>query len=301
MTAVTDRSELPELHLFLPQMRLGMDAIVERAVVAEAAGFGGIAFMDHLAPPMADHQPMFDAVVTAAWVAARTSTLRIGHLVLCDAFHHPVVLAKQAVTLDHATGGRLDLGIGWGSVPTEFPTFGMGSTEPKERVDRFGESLDVLRLLWSGDTVSYTGRHHTLVEARMQPAPLDRIPILIGGVGTRTVALVREHAQWWNVPVHRLDAIEEMRERAGDARVSVQQMVTVVGPDDDRDALVAQADRRWPGMRRSGGMLAGTPVELAEAFAALRERGVERIYAWLTDFAKPATLEALGAAAGSAS
>jgi alkanesulfonate monooxygenase SsuD/methylene tetrahydromethanopterin reductase-like flavin-dependent oxidoreductase (luciferase family) len=288
-------NELPDVHLFLPQMRLSLDAIVGRAQAAEAAGFGGIAFMDHLAPPMALDQPMTDAMVTAAWVAARTTTLRIGHLVLCDAFHHPVVLARQALTLDHATGGRFDLGIGWGSVVEEFTTYGVGATEPRVRVDRLTETLEVLRLLWSGETVSYAGEHHTLVDARMQPRPLDRIPILIGGVGKRTVALVAEHAEWWNVPIHRLGDLEAMRERAGTARVSTQQMVTYVGPGDDREALVATADKRWPGMRRTGGMLVGDVAELTDELAALRARGVERVYAWFTDFAPPSTLEAFAA------
>ena len=66
----------------------------------------------------------------------------------------------------------------------------------------------MLRLLWSGEPVSFAGEHHTLVDARMQPAPLDRIPILIGGVGKRTLALVAEHADWWNIPIHRLGDLD---------------------------------------------------------------------------------------------
>jgi alkanesulfonate monooxygenase SsuD/methylene tetrahydromethanopterin reductase-like flavin-dependent oxidoreductase (luciferase family) len=289
---VSGRADLPEVHLFLPQMRMALATIVERAQAAEAAGFGGIAFMDHLAPPMALDQPMDDAMVTAAWVGAHTTTLRIGHLVLCDAFHNPVVLARQALSLDHATGGRFDLGIGWGSVVEEFTTYGVGSTEPKVRVDRLTETLEVLRLLWSGETVSYSGKHHTLVDAAMAPTPLDRIPILIGGVGKRTLGLVAEHAEWWNIPVHRIGDLEAMRERAGDAKVSIQQMVTFIGPGDDRDALVAQADARWPGMGRVGGRITGDVHELADELAASKARGVERVYAWFSDFAKPATLEA---------
>jgi alkanesulfonate monooxygenase SsuD/methylene tetrahydromethanopterin reductase-like flavin-dependent oxidoreductase (luciferase family) len=287
-------SDLPALHLFLPQFRFSMPEIIERATVAEACGFEGIAFMDHLAPPMAESQPMFEAMVTAAWVAASTTTLRIGHLVLCDAFRHPAVLAKQVVSIDHASGGRFDLGIGWGSVPTEFPTFGVGSTEPKARVDRLAETLDVLRLLFSGETVSYAGEHHTLVDACVQPPPLDRIPIVIGGVGKRTLALVREHADWWNVPVHRLDGLDSLRASAGDARVSAQVMLLHVGPGDDRDALVAKADARWA-LRASGGMLVGDAGELAQQLADLKARGVDRVYAWFTDFARPSTLEAIGA------
>ncbi len=281
-----------EVCLFLPQMRLSLDAVVERAQAAEAAGFTGIAFMDHLAPPMAERHDMHDAIVTAAWVAAHTSTIRIGHLVLCDAFRHPAVLARQAVSLDHASGGRFDLGIGWGSVPTEFDTFGVGETAPRARVDRLGETLDVLRLLWSGETVSYDGSCHRLVDACANPTPLDRIPILIGGVGPRTLSLVAEHADWWNIPVHRLGALDTMREQAGDARVSVQVMVSFAPQGSDAEAMHAASRRRFAHSAQNGSMVIGGVEEVAATFQGYADRGVERIYAWFTDFAAPDTLAA---------
>ena len=113
-----------EFHLFLPQMRLGPDALTARAVAAEAAGFDGLALMDHLAPPGALEQPMYEAFTAATWLAAVTDRLRLGHLVLCDQFRHPAVLARQAVTLDHLSGGRFELGIGSGSTPAELAAFG---------------------------------------------------------------------------------------------------------------------------------------------------------------------------------
>src|SRR5437016_4104871 len=104
-----------EFWLFLPQMRMTMDQLVEKAKGAEAVGFGGIATMDHLAPPGAEKWPMFDAMITNAWLASRTEQLRVSSLVLCDSFRHPAVLAKEAVSIDHASGGRFELAIGWGS------------------------------------------------------------------------------------------------------------------------------------------------------------------------------------------
>ena len=108
-----------QFDLFLPQMRLTFDQLVERARAAEAAGFVGIAGMDHLAPPLAEDQAMFEAMVTNTWLAAHTNDLVVSSLVLCDAFRHPAVLAREAVSIDHASGGRFELGIGWGSVPDE--------------------------------------------------------------------------------------------------------------------------------------------------------------------------------------
>jgi len=278
----------PAFHLFLPQMRMSHDAIVERALVAEAAGFEGIAFMDHLAPPLADDQDMWEAMTIAGWVLSRTNTLLAGHLVLCDAFRHPAVLAREVTSLDHASGGRFELGIGWGSVPVELTTFGVASTAAAERVGRLGESLAVLRALWAGDVVDFEGEHFVLAGAQQRPLPTRRIPITIGGTGRRTLALVREYADWWNVPLHQLDKLDDCREQAGDARVSVQQMVALVRSEAERDEVATNAMRRYGGMRP----VIGTANELADHFARLHERGIDRFYVWFADFAPVPTLQA---------
>ncbi len=284
----------PTFHLFLPQMRMTHEAIVERALAAEAAGFEGIAFMDHLAPPLATDQGMWEAMEIAAWVLARTATLRVGHLVLCDAFRHPAVLARQVTSLDHASEGRFDLGIGWGSVPEELHQFGVGSTEPRARVGRLAETLQVLEALWTGEVVDFRGEHFTLEGARQRPEPSGAIPITIGGVGPRTLDLVARHADWWNLPVHQLDRLEELRERAGDARVSVQAMVAVVADEADRDEVTATVHRRFGTEGLGSRVVIGTVGELVDHFAGLHERGVDRVYAWFADFAPPATLERFG-------
>ena len=280
-----------QFHLFLPQMRLTLPQLVERARAAEAAGFDGIAGMDHLAPPLADDQPMYEAMVTNTWLAAHTSTLTISSLVLCDSFRHPAMLAREAVSIDHASGGRYELGIGWGSVPTEFETFGTGSMEPRQRVRRLEETLEVLHALWAGETIDYDGEFHHLKGAFQAPGPLHRIPIVIGGGGPRTLQLVAKHADWWNLHVGILDRLEEMRPAAGDARVSIQQRVAFVPSEDARDDVLGLATKRFG----TTGVVSGTSPELVDQFAALADRGVERVYAWFTDFAKPETLEQFGA------
>jgi alkanesulfonate monooxygenase SsuD/methylene tetrahydromethanopterin reductase-like flavin-dependent oxidoreductase (luciferase family) len=283
---------VPEFHLFLPQMRLTIDALVERALAAEAAGFGGMVGMDHLAPPGAEDQPMYEAMTTSTWLAARTSTLRVGSLVLCDPLRHPAVLAKEAVTLDHASGGRFELGIGWGSVPAELDTYGVTTAEAPARVARLAETLEILTALWAGETVDHDGAHFTLHDARQEPRPLERIPIVIGGTGPRTMALVARHADWWNIHTGILDSLErldELRARAGRARASIQVQVAYVHPGDDRDEVAATARRRF-----GPNPFVGTGPELAERFAGLHAQGFERIYAWFCDFAPPRTLAAFG-------
>jgi alkanesulfonate monooxygenase SsuD/methylene tetrahydromethanopterin reductase-like flavin-dependent oxidoreductase (luciferase family) len=273
-------------------MRMPMEAIVERAVAAESAGFDGIAVMDHLSPPMAPDQPMFEAMAVSTWILANTSRLKAGALVLCDGFRHPAVLAQSAVTLDRASGGRFELGIGAGSVPDELAAFGVAPSAVGDRVDRLGETLEVLERLWSGETVSYAGHHHRLRDARQAQAPLDRIPVVIGGVGPRMLRLVRRHADWWNVPVTDVDRFEELRSHVGDARPSVQQLVALVSDGAEREEVARLAMRRYPALGPV--LVVGTADELVDHLSRLRARGVERTYVWFTDFAPPATLAAFG-------
>jgi alkanesulfonate monooxygenase SsuD/methylene tetrahydromethanopterin reductase-like flavin-dependent oxidoreductase (luciferase family) len=284
---------MPEFHLFLPQMRMTLDAIVERAQAAEAAGFTGMSGMDHLVPPLALEHPMYEAMSTNMWLAAHTSRLKVGSLVLCDAFRHPAMLAREAVAIDNASGGRFELGIGSGSVQDEFATFGIGPESPRDRTTRLGETLEVLRLLWSGESFNFEGEYFTINEGRQLPTPLEHIPIVVGGAGPRTMALVAEYADWWNCPIHRLDKLDEMRSRAGSARVSTQQMVTYIANESERERALEAAKRRFGVM--GGGRFAGNANELVDIYGALVDRGVERFYVWFTDFAEPSTLEAFGA------
>jgi alkanesulfonate monooxygenase SsuD/methylene tetrahydromethanopterin reductase-like flavin-dependent oxidoreductase (luciferase family) len=279
-----------EFNLFLPQMRLTFDELVARARAAEAAGFSGITGMDHLVPPLADEQPMYEATVTTTWLAAHTERLSVGSLVLCDAFRLPAVLAREAVSIDHASGGRFELGIGAGSVPDEFTTFGVGATEPRDRVDRLRETLEVLRALWAGDVVDYDGRFHKLRGARQEPLPLGRIPIVIGGQGPRMLAIVREFADWWNLDLSGLNRLEAMRSQVGNVRTSIQQTVALVPRGADREAVVATAKRRFGWSQP----LIGSASELVDTYARLGEQGIERVYTWFCDFAPPDTLAEFG-------
>jgi alkanesulfonate monooxygenase SsuD/methylene tetrahydromethanopterin reductase-like flavin-dependent oxidoreductase (luciferase family) len=246
--------------------------------------------MDHLAPPLASKQPMYDALVTTTWLAAHTERMRLGSLVLCDAFRLPTMLAKEAVSIDHASGGRFELGIGAGSVPDEFVTFGVGTTEPKVRVARLRETLEVLRALWSGEVVDYNGEYLQLQQAQQQPVPLGHIPIVIGATGPKMLGIVREFADWWNVDVSQVHRIDELTPQVGDARVSIQQMLALVPRGADRDEVVAQVKQRFSWARP----LIGTAPELVEQYGKLEAQGIERVYTWFCDFAQPETLAEFG-------
>src|SRR5882672_4920693 len=127
MVATIESAPVPaQVGLFLPQMRMTFDQVEAKVRAAEELGFHSAWFMDHLAPPAATQHDMLEGWTTASAIAARTSTIRLGHLVLCGPFRHPALLAKMASTLDVISNGRLDLGIGWGSVPDELRRYGFG-------------------------------------------------------------------------------------------------------------------------------------------------------------------------------
>jgi alkanesulfonate monooxygenase SsuD/methylene tetrahydromethanopterin reductase-like flavin-dependent oxidoreductase (luciferase family) len=222
-------------------------------------------------------------------LAAHTSTITLSTLVLCDAFRHPAMLAREAVSIDHASGGRYELGLGWGSVPSEFEVFGTGSTEPRQRVARMKETLEVLHALWAGERITYDGEFHHLEDAFQSPGPLHRIPIVIGGSGPKTMALVAKHADWWNLHTGLVGKVAELRPQAGKARVSVQQMVAFVPSEDRRAEVAALAAKRF-----GPSTVVGDANELVDHYGRLAEQGVERVYAWFTDFAPPETLAAFG-------
>ena len=281
---------MSETFLFLPQMRMAPEVLLAKARLAESLGFTGIALMDHLAPPRTLDQPMYEAMAMSTYLLAGTSTLRVGALVLCDAFRHPAVLAQSAVTLDHLSGGRFELGIGAGSVPAEFDTFGVTPTAVGARVGRLGETLEILARLWTGEPFDYAGEHFQLVGAQQRPTPLGQIPIVIGGTGPRMLGLIREHATWWNIPVSHFDRFDELRPQVGSARPSLQLMVGLVTDETQRDEITERSRRRFPGL--GDALFVGDPDETVAHFRQLRTRGVERFYVWFTDFAPEPTLTA---------
>jgi len=280
----------PWFGIYLPQLRMPFERILERTLAAEAAGFDSIWMMDHFVAPRAPEVDTLEGFTVATALAAHTSTIRIGHLVLCDPFRHPVLLAKMAATLDVISGGRLELGIGWGSVPTELETFGFGPEPATVRAAKLRESLEILDLMFSGEPFDYAGAHYTLRQAIGRPVPAqDRVPIHIGGGGPKlTMPLVERFADWWNCPGYALDRIDELRPLAGTARISTQHPVGLAPDPSSRDEVVAQVHKRFGSW---GGVVAGTADEVADALAAEAARGVDGFVLQFSDFGTPETAQ----------
>src|SRR5215831_14863133 len=114
-----------EVGIYLPQIGFAWDELRARVQLCDGEGIRSVWFMDHLYPPALPAVPSFEAWTTAAALAGVTERVRLGHLVLANGFRHPALLAKMAITLDHASGGRLDIGLGSGSYAPEFAQFGL--------------------------------------------------------------------------------------------------------------------------------------------------------------------------------
>ncbi len=273
-----------EWFLFLPQVRLSVGDITERARRAEDSGFDGIAFIDHLEAPGLPGESIWEAMGIATWVAAKTKRLRIGHLVLCDAFRHPAVLAKQAVTLSDASDGRFELGLGSGSWPAEFTRFDVGQQDPVARVEQLGRHLALIKQYW-GDSGEDA-------DATQLPRRTHPIPLVLGGSGPRMMELVRSYADWWNLQANHLDRLPELASAAGTARVSIQQMVGFVRSGSDPNKVRDVSTRRFGQL--GPGLVCGDADELIAHFNGLAAQRVERFYVWFADFAVPDSLAGFG-------
>ena len=161
----------------------------ETARRVEGMGFSTLTMPDHFGDQLS---PV--PALTAAALA--TTTLRVGPMVYGNDYRHPVVLAHESATLDLLSEGRLEVGLGAGWMRTDYASAGMPYDEPKVRVDRFEESVAVLKGLWSGEPFSFTGVHYTITEHHLQPAPAQRPhpTLVIGGGGKRVLSIAAREA-----------------------------------------------------------------------------------------------------------
>ena len=174
--------------------------LVEKWRYFEELGFDSIWHPDHLLPPSDPTGPLFEGWTFLAAMAAETSRIRLGLLVGSNVLRHPALLAQQALTVDHISEGRLELGMGCGWFEEEHRRFGIPLFDPPERVDRFSEALEIIDPLLRGETVSYEGRHYRLAEARLRPRPVQspRPPLMLGAHRPRMLRICARFADLWN-------------------------------------------------------------------------------------------------------
>jgi probable F420-dependent oxidoreductase len=172
----------------VPTVRSG-PAWVERVRRIEQLGYSIVHVPDHFRDQLA---PV--PALTAAAMA--TTRLRVGSLVFSNDFRHPVVLAKEAATIDVLSGGRFELGMGGGWLREEYDQAGISFDPPGIRIERLTEAVSIVKGLLGDAPVTFAGRHYTITALQGRPSPVQRPhpPLLIGGGGPRTLSLAAREA-----------------------------------------------------------------------------------------------------------
>lgn len=245
------------------------DALIGTARRAEDLGYATFLIRDHFIEPPFGHQlAPFAALAT---VAAITERLRIGTLVIANDYRPPVLLAKEAATLDLLSGGRFELGLGTGFLKAEYDQAGIPFDPPGVRVDRFADSLAVLKGLFADAPLTYAGTQYTLAAFDSFPKPVQRPhpPILVGAGGRRMLSIAAQEADIIGIltsstangvlardPAPRLAAAVQrqlgwIREAAGDRFAAIELSLVpnvIIADDHERAAADSIRARGWCGV-----------------------------------------------------
>ncbi|MFP6744602.1 MAG: LLM class flavin-dependent oxidoreductase [Alphaproteobacteria bacterium] len=190
---------------------LSFDTLVERWQYFEKLGFDSAWDCDHVNQTSNETGPYFEGWTLLAALAARTERIRIGVLVSCNNFRHPGLLAQQAITVDHISNGRLELGIGAGYTEGEHGRFGIPLQSPGDRRRSFHEAVQIIDSLLRNEETTFDGRYYQLDGAYVRPGPVQkpRPPFTFGAHGPRMLRICAEYADTWNS----VGTVDEMRER----------------------------------------------------------------------------------------
>jgi F420-dependent oxidoreductase-like protein len=185
-----------------PALQLNdMQTLRRTWAIADGGGFDGLWVIDHFAALGPDRSgDVFEAWTTLAAMAEATTRVRVGTMVTGNSHRHPGMLAKMAVTVDHLSGGRLDMGIGAGGDELVHGMFGMPLGAVRERIEALDEACQILQLLWSEPAAAFAGRHYRLTEAVANPKPVQRPrpPLWVAGSGERySLGVVARQADVW--------------------------------------------------------------------------------------------------------
>jgi F420-dependent oxidoreductase-like protein len=278
------------------------DEWVALARACESAGFEGLFRSDHyLSFSHPGERGALDAWATVNALAAVTERIRLGTMVSPVTFRHPAELAKVAVTADHVSGGRVELGMGAGWFEREHEAFGFPFPATRERFGLLEEQVEIVHRLWgaNGDTVDFDGRHYRLESCPALPAPVQvpHPPLIVGGdAGSRSAALAARWADEYDVvyvdpagAAARVRRVSEACEAIGRDPETVRRSMlikAIVGADESEVRERAAALMAWQGEDGDADAfledlrahhLAGTAEQVLERLAAFAAAGIQRV------------------------
>jgi len=231
---------------------------------ADELGFDSAFAFDHFIPIYSDPTgPCLEGWTLLAALAAQTKRMRVGLLVTSNSYRYPAVLAKMAATVDHVSQGRLILGIGAGWFELEYKAYGIPFYTNSGRARRLGESLEVMKLLFTQEKSTYTGKYYQLKDAPFQPKTVQKPhpPILIGGQGPKLILpVIARHANIWHLRVREIDP-EQIKKLCATFDTTCQQVGR--NPAEVEKAISLRSEQ-----------LNGPPEELRRQIQALSDIGI---------------------------
>jgi F420-dependent oxidoreductase-like protein len=257
---------------------------------AEDVGLDWASVFDHFLPIESDPTgPCFEGLTLLSAMAAHTQRLRCGIIVTGVTYRNPAILAKMATTIDHVSGGRMELGLGAAWYEEEHAQYGVPFPPIGVRMDMLDETCRIVRALWTQQRATFEGRRFAVRDALAEPKPLqDPLPLWIGGSGEkRTLRIVAEHADGWNTfhgdvgeYQHKLDVLARHCADVGRAPADIRKQVVLRAILDDTEAEAQ--DRARERSEEAGvpveemvvGMVVGTPEQCAQRLEDHRRLGV---------------------------
>ena len=276
-----------QLGVHIGQQNLSMDELRDVWRRADAAGADWISVWDHLyeAPPAGGTIDHFEAVACLGALAAETTNARLGCLVFYVGYRNPGLLAKAAVTIDHISGGRFELGIGAGWHEWEAAAYGYDFPPVGRRLDMLDEAAGLLTSYFTNDRTTHDGEYFRADDASMLPRPVrGRMPIWIGGVGEkRTLRMAAQYADGWNAAYvspdeyRRLNGVLDGHAESLDRDPStIERSINLMFDlGKDEAELEAQWGPMWDRVRE--GSLHGTVEQASERIAAYRDAGANLV------------------------
>jgi alkanesulfonate monooxygenase SsuD/methylene tetrahydromethanopterin reductase-like flavin-dependent oxidoreductase (luciferase family) len=182
-------------------------ASVQQRIAILSGHIDSLWFIDHL---QANDQPLLEAWTALTYWAALQPQLHIGHIVLCQSFRYPSLVAKMAATLQYLTGGRFILGIGAGWKEDEYRAYGYDFPPARTRLAELEEAVQIIKALWTQKQATFHGKHFQVVEAYCEPKPDPLPPIVIGGSQPKMLRLIARYADWWSVSRKGIQAYRQL-------------------------------------------------------------------------------------------
>jgi alkanesulfonate monooxygenase SsuD/methylene tetrahydromethanopterin reductase-like flavin-dependent oxidoreductase (luciferase family) len=298
-----------QFGMFVPQITSDYASMLALAQKAESLGFDSFWLMDHLYGPWLPDVPSLEGWTLATALLAQTRKLRVGHLVMCATFRHPALLGKMATSLDVISGGRLELGLGSGSVEQEHHEMGIPWGKLSERTEKLAETLEIVSSMFEKPRTASQGRNWQVRDIPNLPKPVQkpRPPLVVGGMSVKhTLPLVARYADVWNVPTYGLPILAERDaalsaecEKIGRDPATIRkslQSITAIGYDDKGvEAARAAMKKRFgdaPGFGLDSAFI-GTPASLVDRIGKLTETGFSSFMFYSAVKTADATMDAL--------